>query len=137
MAGRKAGKPGVKPGGKAKPKKSPAKTSRAGRHGNRTHKGQQQCRACQRWLEACKFALNQTNCQECKKALDVISKKGKARQDGLVQKDENRAFQAQGLRGFGLRVQGFRAFCFPNQCLPPLNPEPFNQGIEGIPHSRP
>ena len=45
------------------------------RHGRRVEKGKKICRSCGRTLCNTAFQINQCNCSDCKKALDVISKK--------------------------------------------------------------
>ena len=45
------------------------------RHGRRVEKGKKICRSCGRALCNTAFQINQCNCSDCKKALDVISKK--------------------------------------------------------------
>ena len=58
-------------------KVKPAKTAGGARHTSRPEKGKKDCRACGRRLELAHFQINQLNCTDCKKALDVISKKAR------------------------------------------------------------
>ena len=62
-------------------KNSPSK--RVGRHKALVKKGHKQCASCNKTLELCKFAVNQSNCGDCKSALDVLAKK--ARQQGKME----------------------------------------------------
>ena len=55
----------------------PAKTAGGARRTSRPEKGKKDCRACGRRLELAQFQINQLNCTDCKKALDVISKKAR------------------------------------------------------------
>ena len=66
-----------------KAKASPKRKSGAVKVGNQRHKpsnkkGTKQCKSCGKTLDHSCFALNQLNCQKCKKAIDVLYKKAKA-----------------------------------------------------------
>ena len=59
------------------PRRSPKK--RADRHKAAvTKKGWRVCKACMKNLETSLFAINQNNCMQCKRFLDVLSRKARA-----------------------------------------------------------
>ena len=55
--------------------KSSSKQAGDKRHMARKEKGKRGCRCCGRNLDTTAFQINQVNCLECKRGLDVISKK--------------------------------------------------------------
>ena len=91
-------KSGAKPKN-PKPRSKASAKKRSGRHkaGPTSKSKLKQCRACQKWLEAAMYALNQSNCIDCKKGLDVISKKcrkaGKLKWFKSVKQDPGRLKQ--------------------------------------------